>query len=279
MGLVFGTTRLLLACWERAALHWPTKPIAALVALLAGGAYMLMAGAHVPVMRSFAMACLVTLGVVVGRRALSLRGLALAALALMAFAPQEVVGVSFQMSFAAVLALISGYEALRPVLARLHGDGWWRRSAAHIAALVLTSLLAGTASAPYGAYHFGHIQLYFIAANVLAVPLTATVGHAVRPARPRADAVRAGDAGAHADGVGRAGDPMDRPHRLVLAGGDARGPAHAGLGIGRLQPGPGLARPLAHPVAAARIGADARRTAVAARRARRRTCWSRTTRG
>ncbi|MBV8912327.1 MAG: ComEC/Rec2 family competence protein, partial [Acetobacteraceae bacterium] len=100
-------------------------------------------------------------------------GLALAAVALMAMAPNEVVGVSFQMSFAAVLALISGYEALRPVLARLHGDEWWRRSFAHVVALVLTSLLAGTASAPYGAYHFGHIQLYFIVANVVAVPLTA----------------------------------------------------------------------------------------------------------
>ncbi len=173
MGLVFGTTRLLLAAWERSALHWPTKPIAAVTALVAGGAYMLMAGAHVPVMRSFAMACVVTLGLVVGRRALSLRGWALAALALMLFAPQEVVGVSFQMSFAAVLALISGYEALRPVLTRLYGHQWWRRTISHVIALVLTSLLAGTASAPYGAFHFGHIQLYFIAANVLAVPLTA----------------------------------------------------------------------------------------------------------
>jgi competence protein ComEC len=33
--------------------------------------------------------------------------------------------------------------------------------------------LAGTASAPYGAYHFGHIQLYFVVANMIAVPLTA----------------------------------------------------------------------------------------------------------
>ena len=173
MGLVFGATRLVLAAWERSALYWPTKPIAAVTALLAGGAYMLMAGAHVPVMRSFAMACVVTLGLVVGRRALSLRGWALAALALMSFAPQEVVGVSFQMSFAAVLALISGYEALRPVLTRLYGHQWWRRTISHVVALVLTSLLAGTASAPYGAFHFGHIQLYFIAANVIAVPLTA----------------------------------------------------------------------------------------------------------
>ena len=171
MGLVFGATRFLLACWERAALHWPTKAIAAWAALAAGGAYMVMAGAHVPVIRSFAMACLVTLGLAVGRRAVSLRGLALAATMLMLIAPNEVNGVSFQMSFAAVLALISGYEALRPVLARLHK----RWLLAHMAGLVLTSLLAGTASAAYGAYHFGHVQLYFVVANLLAVPLTATV--------------------------------------------------------------------------------------------------------
>ena len=173
MGLVFGVTRFLLACWERAALHWPTKAIAASTALAAGGAYLVMTGAHVPILRSFAMACLVTLGLVVGRRALSLRGLALAAMAIMLIAPNEVVGVSFQMSFSAVLALIAGYEALRPALARLHGEEWWRRTLSHLAALVLTSLLAGTASAPFGAYHFGHFQLYFIVANVIAVPLTA----------------------------------------------------------------------------------------------------------
>ncbi len=172
MGLFMLVTRLGLAAWPHAALHWPTKAIAGGTALLAGGAYLVLTGAHVPIMRSFAMACLVTLGVVVGRRALSFRGLALGAAALVLIAPNEVVGVSFQMSFAAVLALIAGYEALRPLLARLHGRGW-RRLAAHIVALILTSLLAGTASAPYGAYHFGHIQLYFIAANVVAVPLTA----------------------------------------------------------------------------------------------------------
>ena len=172
MGLVMLVTRLALAAWPHAALHWPTKAVAAVAALLAGATYLLLTGAHVPILRSFAMASLVTLGIVVGRRALSLRGLALGAGALVLLAPSEVVGVSFQMSFAAVLALISGYEALRPVLARLHGRGW-RRVAAHGAGLVLTSLLAGTASAPYGAYHFGHVQLYFIAANVLAVPLTA----------------------------------------------------------------------------------------------------------
>ena len=179
MGLVFAATRGGLALSERAALHWPLKPVAAVAALAAGGAYLLLTGAHVPIMRSFGMACLVTLGVLAGRRALSLRGLGLAMAVLILLAPAEVVGVSFQMSFSAVLALIAGYDALRPALARLHGDGGpgrrrlGRRLVGHVAALALTSALAGGFSAPFAAYHFGHVQLYFVLANMAAVPLTA----------------------------------------------------------------------------------------------------------
>src|SRR5690349_9996778 len=135
---------------------------------------MVLTGMHVPIMRSFAMASLFTLALLVGRRGVSVRGLALAAVVLMLAEPQDVVGVSFQMSFSAVLALIAGYEALRPHLRAIHGRGQRsRRFLHHLTTLALTSLLAGTASAPYGAYHFGHIQIYFILANMAAVPLTA----------------------------------------------------------------------------------------------------------
>ena len=171
MGLVMGVTRFSLALSERAALRWPCKQIAAAAALAVGLGYVLLTGMHVPVLRSFAMASLVTLGIVSGRRAISMRGLALAAMLLTLYAPEQVVGVSFQMSFAAVLALIAGYEALSPILARLRE---WRTTR-HIAVLVLTSLLAGVAAAPFGAYYFGHVQAYFILANLVAVPLTAAV--------------------------------------------------------------------------------------------------------
>lgn len=174
MGLVIGASRWLLARSEYASLHWPAKELAAVAALAAGGCYMVLTGLHVPIIRSFVMACLYTAGVLASRRGISLRALALAAFVLMVVSPQEVPGVSFQMSFSAVLALISGYEVLRPALRALHGDGSrWRRILHHGAMLALTSLLAGTASAPFGAYHFGHVQLYFILANMAAVPLTA----------------------------------------------------------------------------------------------------------
>jgi competence protein ComEC len=173
MGLIMGGARFALALSERAALFWPCKQLAAAAALAGGAGYLLLTGAHVPILRSFAMAALVTLGIALGRRAISLRGLALAATAILLFAPQEIVGVSFQMSFAAVLALIAGYEVLRPALVRRRTDGRGRHTVLYLAALMLTSLLAGVASAPYGAYHFGQIQAYFILANLIAVPLTA----------------------------------------------------------------------------------------------------------
>ncbi|HBK09216.1 MAG TPA: ComEC family competence protein [Acetobacteraceae bacterium] len=173
MGFALAVSRFGFALNEHASLFWPTKKLSALCALAAGGAYMVLTGMHVPIIRSFVMACLFTLAVLADRRPLSVRGLALAATVLMLAAPQEVPDVSFQMSFSAVLALIAGYEALRPWLRRIHGKSWWRRFASHVIALALTSTLAGTASAPFGAYHFGHVQAYFVLANMVAVPLTA----------------------------------------------------------------------------------------------------------
>jgi competence protein ComEC len=174
MALAFGATRLVLACSEWAALHWPLKAIAAIASLAAGGLYMALTGAHVPIVRSFAMACLFTVAVLSGRRAFSLRGWALAMAVLVLAEPDAVLGVSFQMSFSAVLALIAGYDALRPWLRRLRGQGGpWRSLLTYVVGLAITSALAGSASAPYAAYHFGRVQLYFVLANMAAVPITA----------------------------------------------------------------------------------------------------------
>jgi competence protein ComEC len=173
MGLVFAATRRGLLLSERAALFWPVKQIAAVAALAAGLGYLALTGAHVPILRSFIMACLVTLALITGRRAVSMRALALAAVVLMAAAPDLVMGVSFQMSFAAVLALVAGWEALAPAMARLREAGRWRWLARHVAAQVATSALAGTASLPVAAYHFGSATTYYVPANLLAVPLTA----------------------------------------------------------------------------------------------------------
>ncbi len=165
MGIFFFSTRFLLTCNERIALRLPVKPIAAVLALLAGAGYAALTGTHLPILRSLAMASLVTAGVLIGRRAVSLRGLAVAATVILLANPEAIIGTSFQMSFSAVLALIAGFAAIQ----RIPRQGVLM----HIAALAYTSLLAGGASMPYAAYQFQQIQPYWIPANLVAVPLTA----------------------------------------------------------------------------------------------------------
>jgi competence protein ComEC len=174
MGLGFAILRYAVALVPPLALRFDSKCIAAPGGLLLGGCYLLLTGAQVPMQRSFAMAVLVTLGILVGRRALSLRALALAAAAVMLLQPAALLGASFQMSFAAVLVLIAGAEAGGPLLARWRRGPpkWWRQPLLLLAGMVLTSVLAGLATTPYGLHHFGRLQVYGVAANMVAVPIT-----------------------------------------------------------------------------------------------------------
>ncbi|WP_135466026.1 ComEC/Rec2 family competence protein [Crenalkalicoccus roseus] len=180
IGIVFGVSfavvRLALAALPWAALRLPVKSVAAVAALAAGGFYMLLSGAQVPMQRSFAMAALATLALLTGRRALTLRAWGLAFAGVLLIEPVALLGPSFQMSFAAVLALIAGWEWLRPRLARTGGasrrEAWRRRLLLGAFGIAATSLLAGAATTPFGLHHFGRLQLYGVAANMLAVPIT-----------------------------------------------------------------------------------------------------------
>lgn len=170
-GLVFSAVRLGLVLLPGAALSWPVKGLAAMAALLAALAYLLLSGASVATQRAFAMAAIALGGVLVDRPAVALRGLAVAALVILALAPESLLSVGFQMSFAATLALVAVYEAIRrrgwmPPVA-----GWGRRLGRATAALVLTSLVAGLATAPFAAYHFNRIAPFGLLANLAAVPV------------------------------------------------------------------------------------------------------------
>lgn len=176
MGLSFGIARFVLAAVPLAAWWLGTKAWAAVAALVVGGAYTVLTGSQVPMVRSFAMAALVTFGLLLGRRALSLRSLAVAATALLLLRPAELLGPSFQMSFAAVLALIAGWEWARPRLTAFRaGGGWWRIGVVWALGLVATSVLAGLATTPFGLHHFGRLQWYGVLANAVAVPLTSAL--------------------------------------------------------------------------------------------------------
>jgi competence protein ComEC len=141
-------------------------------AIVATFAYLMLSGDSVPPQRSFVMTSLVLLAVLFDRSPLSMRLVAWAAMVVLLTTPDALTGASFQMSFAAVVALIAAYET-DWVRNWSRGDGGpLSRLAHHVGALALTSLIATAATAPYAIYHFNRMSDYSLVANLLAVPLT-----------------------------------------------------------------------------------------------------------
>ncbi|KEO56324.1 ComEC/Rec2 family competence protein [Thioclava pacifica] len=163
-GFVFGLVRYGLALAGRPALIWATKKLAAVVALIAATAYLWLAGPAVSTQRAWIMVSVMLGAVLMDRRALSLRTVALAASLLLIWKPESLTEPGFQMSFAATTALI---VALGP----------WTRAARRlprllrpVLMLVATSLIAGAATAPIVAAQFHRLSEYGVLANLLAVP-------------------------------------------------------------------------------------------------------------
>lgn len=174
-GAVFFLFRALLALVPRLAAERPIKKWAAFAALLAAAFYLLLSGAEVATQRSFLMTAVVLAGIMLDRRAITFRTLAIAALAVLVWSPESVVHPSFQMSFAATLGLVALVERGLPKFMALP-DHWTSARIAHwgvreIAALTMASLIAGLATTPYAAFHFHRMAPYGVIANLAAMPV------------------------------------------------------------------------------------------------------------
>lgn len=173
-GVVFFAIRAGLALFPAVAARYPIKKWAALVALFMAAFYLLLSGAEVATQRAFIMTAIVLIGVMFDRPALTLRTICVAALVLLAISPESIVHPSFQMSFAATLALIAVYERGIPWLSAEPKTTLAARVALwggrEIVALVLASLVAGFATTLFAAYHFHRLAPYGVLANLLAMP-------------------------------------------------------------------------------------------------------------
>ena len=162
----------LLALWPWLALRVRLPLAAAAFGALAGIAYTLLTGAQVPTVRSCVGAVLVLGALALGREALSLRMVAIAAIFVLLLWPESLVGPSFQMSFAAVISIVALHTsgAVREFLApREEGRPVWlgRR----VAMLLLTGLVIEIALMPIVLFHFHRAGIYGALANVIAIPL------------------------------------------------------------------------------------------------------------
>ena len=187
-GLMFFFIRLLIALVPPLALRWNSKKISAVFAIFISTVYLLISGAAVPAQRAFIMTLIVLTGVLTDRRAISMKTIAWAAFIVLLISPEALIGASFQMSFAAVIALIAFYEKLALPLQRFLNGGqegktaWWRRLwrilFAYAAGILISDLIASLATLPFQIYHFNNISVYTSLANLASGPI---IGFLIMP--------------------------------------------------------------------------------------------------
>ncbi|WP_415402658.1 ComEC/Rec2 family competence protein [Tateyamaria sp. SN3-11] len=165
-GFVFGLLRLIFALIPFVALHWPARKLAAGGALIAASVYLALSGGNVATERAFVMVAVALCAVMVNRRALSLRAVAMAALIVLTLRPEALMGPGFQMSFAATTALVAVFGWMRDAQWSI-GPKWIQPAVA----VVISSAVAGLATAPIGAAHFNAVSHYGLIANLASVPL------------------------------------------------------------------------------------------------------------
>ncbi|HEX6121040.1 MAG TPA: ComEC/Rec2 family competence protein [Dongiaceae bacterium] len=183
-GLFFFGLRFALAFVPWIALRYPVKKWAAALAVLAAAIYAGLAGWTPPTQRSLIMWGMVFVAIILDRAPISLQLVAWAAVAILIFQPDTLLGASFQMSFAAVFALVVVFDRLGPwFAARRQSWGedadWGARLLAilgngllWVVATMATSLIASLATLPFAVFHFDRLSIYGVFANAIAVPLT-----------------------------------------------------------------------------------------------------------
>jgi competence protein ComEC len=170
--LVFTLIRTMVALVPGLALHVSGRKAGAIGGIVAALGYTLLAAAPVPALRSVLMTGMSMGAILADRQSFSLRLAAIAALIVIIWQPDTVLGASFQMSFGAVVTLIAFYEAFRQRIAGFYrGAGRVRRFGLDLVKILLTTLVATLVTSPLALFHFQQEANYSLPANALAIPL------------------------------------------------------------------------------------------------------------
>jgi len=169
-GFVFGLLRVAFALVPPLALRIPARKLAAAGALVAASGYLALSGGNVATERAFIMVAVALCAIMVNRRAISLRAVAIAAMIVLVLRPEALLGPGFQMSFAATTALVAVFGFMRDERITI-GPKWLQP----VLGVLLASGISGIATAPIGAAHFNAVSHYGLLANLLSVPVMGSV--------------------------------------------------------------------------------------------------------
>ncbi len=173
--IVFYLSRLFLALIPKINLHYNIKAIAAFIALVISFIYLIFAGYPIPAIRAFIMTALVLIAIMLDIKATPIRSLTLAIIIILLFQPEAVISASFQMSAAAVVVLVTGYDYLKKYSKKSIDQSLLYKIFNYFLLLIFSSILATLATSAYSIYSFKQYSNVAVLANLVAIPLSSFV--------------------------------------------------------------------------------------------------------
>jgi len=123
-------------------------------------AYAFLTGCTPSVVRSVVMSCLMIVALVTNRQGQMLNTVLAAAFLILVFRPMDLMSMSFQLSFAAVIAIVLFADGWNTIC----GHGYWR-------GIIGMSIAAMIGTMPITLYYYGQISNYFLLTNLIVLPL------------------------------------------------------------------------------------------------------------
>ena len=170
--IFFISSRFLLNCSDYLSYKINIKVAAGIISILGSFGYLLLSGTNIAATRAFIMTFFVIFAIIMERSAYPLRSVMAAGGCILLFSPEYVLHPSFQLSFSAVLCLISGYELyLRNQKLIGKSKGIFSSIKLYVFGNLYSSFLGSIVTAPFVIYHFYKFATYSLLMNLLAVPL------------------------------------------------------------------------------------------------------------
>ncbi|ACS51034.1 ComEC/Rec2 family competence protein [Bartonella grahamii] len=178
-GIVLLSIRSFLAFFPVFSSYYSSKKFAAIVAFMITAFYLLLSGLAISAQRSFVMIAVMLVAILCNRSAITMRNFSIAGLITLAMTPHEILGPSFQMSFSATAALIAFFDwwsgrsffRKRKTTPSYVGGGVINFAFLSMLSTCASSLVAGSASGIYAAYHFSNTASLSIISNAFALPV------------------------------------------------------------------------------------------------------------
>lgn len=176
-GIFYFLPRIIFNFSDNIAFNFNIRKLSAIISIIASFAYLMISSAGIASVRAFIMTFLVMCAIIINRKVLSLRSIAIAAFVIIMMNPEYILYPSFQLSFMAACSLMAGYEIYSSHRSYLHVNS------KHILAKILNNIILNIYSSiviTIGTggliiYHFYIISNYVILGNLLTLPIVAFV--------------------------------------------------------------------------------------------------------